>query len=329
MVAASSWRPVGLPRLRRGLVQASREEAERVTGLARRASFTGFVGHAAEFRVAAERASVLGEVLAEAGLYWVSSAMGRVALDASQDVPAIDLVDCPVRAGLMCFQSPMPAYDTVRVGGLSLRRRDGGFVEYARPVPVDAVVWSLDQGRLRVWPCVRTHRLPHPLFGVRMDLSAFISLICPVPLPLDRFDLLADSGVIAGGGPDAAGVLSLLSSCWVLMATPTVADLRRVDVTYGEAASARSDPDRVVCVVDLRPIRHVAARTDRSGRVLTRRHLVRGHWTHQPYGPGRSLRRLQWIDSYIRGPADAPLDRRERVYAWRRLGPRGSGSVSG
>lgn len=29
--------------------------------------------------------------------------------------------------------------------------------------------------------------------------------------------------------------------------------------------------------------------------------LVRGHWTHQPYGPGAQLRRLQWIQPYWRG----------------------------
>jgi hypothetical protein len=29
--------------------------------------------------------------------------------------------------------------------------------------------------------------------------------------------------------------------------------------------------------------------------------LVRGHWTNQPHGPGRTLRRLQWIQPYWRG----------------------------
>jgi len=34
---------------------------------------------------------------------------------------------------------------------------------------------------------------------------------------------------------------------------------------------------------------------------------VAGHWTNQPYGPGRSLRRPQWIDTYAKGPEDLPF----------------------
>ena len=34
---------------------------------------------------------------------------------------------------------------------------------------------------------------------------------------------------------------------------------------------------------------------------------MRGHWTHQPYGPKRSLRRLQWVAPFIRGPQEAPF----------------------
>ena len=55
-------------------------------------------------------------------------------------------------------------------------------------------------------------------------------------------------------------------------------------------------------VVDMRPMRQVHTTTDATGRRLTTRHVVRGHWTHQPYGPKRSLRRLQWVAPFIRGP---------------------------
>jgi hypothetical protein len=36
-------------------------------------------------------------------------------------------------------------------------------------------------------------------------------------------------------------------------------------------------------------------------------YLVRGHWKHQPYGPGRSLRKLIQIEPYWKGPEDAPI----------------------
>lgn len=40
----------------------------------------------------------------------------------------------------------------------------------------------------------------------------------------------------------------------------------------------------------------------RGGWHLTVRVRVRGHWRNQPHGPGRSLRRLQWIEPFWRGP---------------------------
>jgi hypothetical protein len=42
-------------------------------------------------------------------------------------------------------------------------------------------------------------------------------------------------------------------------------------------------------------------------RRLDFRFQVRGHFRWQPHGPGRELRRLQWIDPYLKGPADAPV----------------------
>lgn len=35
--------------------------------------------------------------------------------------------------------------------------------------------------------------------------------------------------------------------------------------------------------------------------------VVNGHWTHQPYGPGQSERRLQYVLPYVKGPSDKPL----------------------
>ena len=35
--------------------------------------------------------------------------------------------------------------------------------------------------------------------------------------------------------------------------------------------------------------------------------LVRGHWRQQPHGPGRALRRAQWLEPFWRGAEDAPV----------------------
>ncbi len=46
---------------------------------------------------------------------------------------------------------------------------------------------------------------------------------------------------------------------------------------------------------------------DKDGWKLGVRVRVRGHFRLQPYGPGASLRRLQWIAPYEKGPADGRL----------------------
>ena len=45
------------------------------------------------------------------------------------------------------------------------------------------------------------------------------------------------------------------------------------------------------------------------------RFWVRGHWTQQPYGKGRKLRRPQYIDPYIKGPEDKPMIEKAYVVA--------------
>lgn len=95
------------------------------------------------------------------------------------------------------------------------------------------------------------------------------------------------------------------------------AEQNPVDSRTGTAATPRTPIQQRVVVVDLRPPRTVDTSHDDSGRKLTVRHMVRGHWTHQAHGPGHSQRRLQWIDPYIKGPKDAPLITSETVYRWR------------
>lgn len=57
---------------------------------------------------------------------------------------------------------------------------------------------------------------------------------------------------------------------------------------------------------------------DTNGSVeWSRRWMVRGHWRLQPHGEGRALRKAIWIDPYVKGPADKPLDVRETVWVQR------------
>lgn len=53
-----------------------------------------------------------------------------------------------------------------------------------------------------------------------------------------------------------------------------------------------------------------------TGRKLTKRVLVNGHWRNQPYGKGRALRRLIWIAPYVKGPDDGEWAAPTTVKAW-------------
>ena len=318
-----AWSATSVPAARRALVRTLTGEAARLAALPERARAVGLEAEALRLERLSTGLEQAGGRLRRADLFWVSADMGRVAMDASQDVPELSAQDCLAAQGLLAFEAPLPAWDTSPAGGLALRDGERTDVPYAEPVPVDAVAWGRTADRLDFHLCCLTNRLPLPLFGVPAPvLTPFRAVAVPIPRPLD--------GSVPAMGPEAVdasgqttGLAALLSAIWVLMTTPTTATRSRLDGRTGRCASERTRPGDAVTVIDLRPMRTITDPADSSdstgsGRKLYHRHLVRGHWTHQPYGPGRQLRRLTWIDSYIRGPQGAPLTTTETVYAWRR-----------
>ena len=99
-----------------------------------------------------------------------------------------------------------------------------------------------------------------------------------------------------------------LATLWALAMEPKVATLREDLGHRGDRRRAQraGKPAPTVQVVSLRKtVRpHDPAGT---GRGLSVRFPVRGHWRQQPYGPGRKYRRPQFIAGYVKGPDDAPL----------------------
>lgn len=87
---------------------------------------------------------------------------------------------------------------------------------------------------------------------------------------------------------ESLGVLAFLAAMAVMMMTPTVAERRTLDVRTGRPADRVPDarPDNLVTTIDLRPLRHVTDEPGEGGRIYRHRWIVRGHWTHQPHGPG-------------------------------------------
>lgn len=294
-----------------------REEAGRQRDLKGRAAALGRDHDVDVFDQTARSWWDMARTLDDAMLIWVSTPMMRVALDASQDVPSIDTIDCPADRGLAAFDTPLPPFETAPVGGLALRDGTRTDIPHDAPVPVDAIAWHLHGSTLDVNLMCRPERLPLPLHPNQADLVGFIEFSTPVPLVFDEARVATRSGKLVRGN---FGPLAFLSAMWVLMMTPTTSFRTTLDARAGAPASPSVPPAGKVTIVDLRPLRQAETAEDRepTRRTLTRRHVVRGHWTHQPYGPSQSLRRVQWVDSYVRGPEGAPLDDRTLVYQWRR-----------
>jgi len=98
---------------------------------------------------------------------------------------------------------------------------------------------------------------------------------------------------------------------------PPRAETRRAE-RYAEKHGQSAESSRVR-LVTLRDVEgHRSTRHADGGKEHDHRWPVSGHWRNQPYGPGRSLRRLQYIDPYLKGPEGAPVKVPEVVKVWRR-----------
>lgn len=334
---AGSWSPPLVAAMARRLAREGRREAGRLAALADRARRINEDGYAADLDQAAAETLETAHCAEAATLFWVAAPMALLAMDASQDIPAINGADAPATTGLMVMAEPLPAWDTSAIGGLALRDGARTDIPHTKPVEVDALTWHLDPHpsgvkALTIELMCRPGRLPFPIMGHQSTtfLVPFTRIRTLIPVSLDAARAVGPDG--APVDPADIGILAWLQAAWTLMATPSltestvVAGTGKPRTTRTNAAAGRGHgaDDDGVTVIDLHPQRRrlITDEADGAGdsprRRLTTRHVVRGHWTHQPHGPKQSLRRLQWIDDYIRGPQDAPLTTRAHVWAWRR-----------
>ena len=334
---AGAWSPPLVAAMARSLAREERREAGRLTALADRARRINEAGYAAEFTEASAATAATAATVEAAALYWVATPMARLAMDASQDIPAINGTDAPAQAGLMVMAEPLPAWDTSVIGGLALRDGARTDVPHDEAVPVDALTWHLDPHpsgvkTLTIELMCRPGRLPFPIMGQQSTtfLVPFTRIRTLIPVSLEAARAMGPDGTPVD--PADIGILAWLQAAWTLMATPSltestvVAGTGKPRTTRINDAGGRGHGDPAaggVTVIDLHPQRRRLITDEDAGggdgprRRLTSRHVVRGHWTHQPHGKGRALRRLQWVDDYIRGPQDAPLTTRVHVWAWR------------
>jgi hypothetical protein len=241
-------------------------------------------------------AAWMADRLASAPLLWVQEDLCVLARTAGQALPELSIVpELPPRSdGLVAWADPLP------------ERAPGQGVAVFR---CRAAAWSsLDEG---LWiELLDQVRLRDPAAAAPEVLRG-----CPL-LPWMGLLLPWAPRVVLGEEwiPAAAEAIRTLVATMLLASQPGLSEHAQVPASPRDRRwlARRGHPADPVAVVRLRATgrRPGTGTAVGSGTPRTHRWLVSGHWRNQPYGPGRSLRRPQWIAPHLAGPADAPFTER-------------------
>lgn len=158
-------------------------------------------------------------------------------------------------------------------------------------------------------------------FLVRMEGDMVRPTVEPVPgtyRSLYTATINNDAGLVAGRHRH---ILSLLAATWEYARIPLAhgVNIETADdeVTRGRSEIERRPDDREVVLRNLRPTQSresVANGESSSEREYTHQWMVQGHWRNQRVGPGLSERRRVWVSEHSRGPKDADLIDRPRIW---------------
>lgn len=289
-----SFRPRALPKVRDQIVRQLADPAMPIRALTGQDNQPGL--------------DLAANHLQAAGLYWVSADMTALAMSAGGSLAAASWAasDRPSGCGLLAWD-----------GGV-------GSIDYAGvPIPIDACTWGPAPGGCLIWLWITRFRVAEAAVrgGWELDEERTPPLI---PVLAFTVPATADPVPMADLPEDALRpVAAALAAAWLLMQQPNLVErsVERPDKSvrraYGRAG--RQSPE--VNVVDLR--RQYVPRDQEAGeeagpRRYRYRFVVSGHWRNQAYGPEHSLRRRQWVPSYVKGPDGAPLLVTEKVNVWRR-----------
>lgn len=252
-------------------------------------------------------------VLETTTLYWVTAPMTQVAMQGSEKVPEIyPDRDMPTPTGLMAFEKPLPPLYGFAWGTF------GNTVKQPSDSPISALLWRTDGDDVvvtaRIWI---GHHAPLPPNTTQRTPYEPLHTAGVVRIPRRRAQNLDELDV----EPEDRYLMAFLSTAWVQMMTPTLAQRTTIDPkTGGTPRPGVPASPPLVTTIDLRPIRHTdfSESDEKTGTVFTHRFVVRGHWRNQAYGTGHAQHRMTWIPAYIKGPESAPLLPTEKVMVWRR-----------
>jgi hypothetical protein len=266
--------------------------------------------------------------LASANLYYLTPEMTQLALAAGRALPdwTTEPTDLPSPDGFMLFSQPTGAYrndegDRVRIVACSWGRS-----EIADPTG--------DGAWITFWSVTNHPLLEHLLreFGGLSEQDAYrearrrkatLGWDDEVLLPWGPAEVLARPARTPTPGDDPTFCVSTqewtqtLRAAWLLTQQRTLAPVTeqhapRSDRRRAERAGRTLPPVRVVSIHRTQHCTAPSGHTD-SGRQVSVRFPVEGHWREQAYGPNWTLRRRRWIPSHWKGPVNGPVRIRPKV----------------
>lgn len=292
------WSPTSLPQIRRQWCEVLGEGLDQLreraaTGDANAAQLGELIPQAEE--------DLAG--IARSTLFWVVRDMVDLATGAASSLPEWSpAAAIPQEYGLLCWAKPPAVFDWP-VPGRNERLK----------MPVDAMTWGIREGRVGVSCAFRTDRIAEQLGAgwTRFPLLSHAVGVWNLEEPVSH---RLDDGAVSP--------MSVLGTAWLLMDQSNVTTSRQIRRST-EQSDLKTQPDAdAVSIIELRRTRSGAAsdtETANGNRKINKRFLVSGHWRQQACGPGRTLRKPRYINSFLKGPENAPLmDPSDRVYLWRR-----------
>lgn len=253
------------------------------------------------------------DVLPKAALWWVTTDMARLVELSSQSLPPTTLTDDLLvdRYGFAVFETPLQGLDA-GVGNQSLDE----------PLEVNAMLWGP----------VPIEEAKDGAIGIALYGYRPVSYSQSAWVPLGRTDWLVGTDTeevphetlrthdqrVASMAEDRRWLAAL----HLMAAEKRVAQVEQA--TIPRAAVRRSKRANVPADVRLIDLRAPGRTSEKGEEGSEGRHVdwqyrwivggeTGGFWRQTPYGPGRSLRRPQWIMPFVKGPEGKPLRVRDSV----------------
>lgn len=255
-----------------------------------------YASHGVPWRDVVRECEQQKQALQAADLYYARSDMVSLAVSAAVEDGELPFMALPSDAGFILFE-----------GGITPLRASMGEVSRFY-----GMLWWMEDGHIR--------------YDVLADVM-LASMGVRVKARKDH-DMHGDLREVGEGWRDPESLLSrILRALFALMKEPSVAQTEQgaKPGRLERVPSRVSEQAKHVRVVDVREHAGDDAQANGGDDARGRKHaapdhrfIVVGHWREQPYGPGRSQRRRQWIAPYIKGPKDKPLRLDETVRVLRR-----------